>query len=149
MEVEDEAADDVGKDGASLSKTEKSSKYAHYKFSLPPEPKGKPSADLVEKINNLYEKMEISNMDMNEIIQQRKDFRNPSLYDKLVQFCGINEFGTNYPPDMYNPLQWGKESYYEELAKVQNNDMLKRQKDRKEREKMMQARKVEEEAKKR
>ncbi|KAJ8914819.1 hypothetical protein NQ315_014565 [Exocentrus adspersus] len=27
--------------------------------------------------------------------------------------------GTNYPPSIYDPLKWSKESYYEELARVQ------------------------------
>lgn len=140
-------------EGKSPAKEAKIDKYAHYGFTLPPEPKGKPSPELVEKIRHLYEKMEDSNMDMNRIIQERKDFRNPSIYEKLISFCDINEFGTNYPPEMYDPLQWGPESFYEELAKAQKVEMTKRQKDKKESDKIEQAtaaaRKVEEEAKKR
>lgn len=140
-------------DGKSPKKDAKVDKYAHYGFTLPPEPKGKPSPELVEKIRHLYEKMEDSNMDMNRIIQERKDFRNPSIYEKLISFCDINEFGTNYPPEIYDPLQWGTESFYEELAKAQKVEMTKRQKDKKDSDKIEQAtaaaRKVEEEAKKR
>ncbi|KAI8038386.1 SAP30-binding protein [Drosophila gunungcola] len=132
---------------------EKDPKYAKYKFQLPPEPKGKPSAELVAKITKMYTKMRQTNMDMNRVIQDRKEFRNPSIYDKLISFCDINEFGTNYPPEIYDPLQWGEESYYESLAAVQKTEMVKRQKDRKDMDKVEQAtalaRKVEEEAKKR
>lgn len=39
--------------------------------------------------------------------------------------------GTNYPPTIYDPLKWDKESYYEELAKVQKVEMDKREKERK------------------
>lgn len=39
--------------------------------------------------------------------------------------------GTNYPPSFYDPLKWGKNSYYEELAKVQKAEMDKREKERK------------------
>jgi len=128
-------------------------KYASYGFTLPPEPKSKPNTELIKKIDDLYSKMETRNMDMNRVIQERKEFRNPSIYEKLIQFCDINECGTNYPIEMYDPFQWGPESYYEELAKVQKNEMLKRQKERKENDKIEQAaaaaRKVEEEAKKR
>lgn len=120
---------------------------------MPPEPKGKPLPELSDKIQQLYDKMETNNMDMNRIIQQRKEFRNPSIYEKLIQFCDINEFGANYPPEIYDPLQWGPESFYEELARVQKNEMLKRQKEKKDIDKIEQvsalARKVEEEAKKR
>lgn len=103
-----------------------------YGFSLPPEPKGKCSLELQEKIANLYEKMRNSNMDTNKIIQERKEFRNPSIYEKLIQFCDINELGTNYSPEIFDPSQWGKESYYEELAKAQKLEMEKVEKARKE-----------------
>ncbi|XP_055532157.1 SAP30-binding protein [Wyeomyia smithii] len=103
-----------------------------YGFSLPPEPKGKCSLELQEKISTLYEKMRNSNMDTNKIIQERKEFRNPSIYEKLIQFCDINELGTNYSPDIFDPSQWGKESYYEELAKAQKTEMEKVEKARKE-----------------
>jgi len=98
---------------------------------LPPEPLGHCSADLQDKILKLHEKMQNNALDMNALIQQRKDFRNPSIYEKLIQFCGINELGTNYPPEIYDPLRWGKESFYEELAKVQKVEMEKREKERK------------------
>ncbi|XP_062544652.1 SAP30-binding protein [Armigeres subalbatus] len=103
-----------------------------YGFSLPPEPKGKCSLELQEKITNLYEKMKNSSMDTNKIIQERKEFRNPSIYEKLIQFCDINELGTNYSSDIFDPSQWGKESYYEELAKAQKTEMEKVEKARKE-----------------
>uniref|UniRef100_A0A182ITX0 Uncharacterized protein n=1 Tax=Anopheles atroparvus TaxID=41427 RepID=A0A182ITX0_ANOAO len=103
-----------------------------YGFSLPPEPKGKCSQELQDKIAALHERMKNSNMDTNRIIQERKEFRNPSIYEKLIQFCDINELGTNYPPEVFDPFQWGKESYYEELAKAQKIEMEKVEKARKE-----------------
>ena len=103
---------------------------------IPPEPPGKCSNKLQEKITRLYEKMRRHNLHMNESIQRRKDFRNPSIYEKLIDFCGIDEKGTNYPPELYNPSIWGKESYYDALAKVQLEDMEKREKERRERTKI-------------
>lgn len=99
---------------------------------IPPEPPGKCSAELQEKISHLYQKMIHDGKDMNKVIQDRKSFRNPSIYEKLIQFCNINELDTNYPPEIYDPLRWGKESYYEELAKSQKTEMDRREKDRKE-----------------
>ncbi|XP_017123309.1 SAP30-binding protein [Drosophila elegans] len=152
MEVDEESGGFPAEERSAES-YEKDPKYAKYKFQLPPEPKGKPSAELVAKITKMYTKMRQTNMDMNRVIQDRKEFRNPSIYDKLISFCDINEFGTNYPPEIYDPLQWGEESYYESLAAVQKTEMVKRQKDRKDMDKVEQAtalaRKVEEEAKKR
>lgn len=85
----------------------KKDKFAEYGFNLPPEPKGKCPQELQDKISNMYEKMKLNGMDMNRVIQDRKEFRNPSIYEKLIQFCDINELGTNYPPEIYDPLQWG------------------------------------------
>lgn len=103
---------------------------------LPPEPQGRCSKELQDKIARLHEKMEKDGVNMNFLIQKRKDFRNPSIYEKLLQFCNINELGTNYPPHLYDPLRWGKESFYEELGRLQKEDMEKRQKERKEKTKV-------------
>lgn len=136
----------IDKDTTTLSEVEQVEDDG---IQLPLEPPGHCSSDLQDKILKLHEKMQNNALDMNAIIQQRKDFRNPSIYEKLIQFCGINELGnndkqctvycikyfgvlgTNYPPQIYDPLRWGKESFYEELAKVQKVEMEKREKERK------------------
>lgn len=125
---------------------------AEYGFSLPAEPRGRCPAELQDKIANMHAKMR-DGMDMNRLIQDRKEFRNPSIYEKLIQFCDINELGTNYPPEIYDPLQWGNESFYEELAGAQKVEMERRERERKDGLKhqlvVEAARKAEEEAKRR
>ena len=37
------------------------------------------------------------------------------LLEKLVAFMGVQEFGTNYPAELYDPNGFGKEEYYEKL----------------------------------
>lgn len=103
---------------------------------LPPEPTNPCPKDLQDKITKLYDQMQNGGLDMNDVIQNRKAFRNPSIYEKLIDFCNLNEFGTNYPAEIYDPLKWGKESYYDELAKVQKAEMEKREKERKEKTKV-------------
>jgi len=66
--------------------------------------------------------------DYNRIIQGKKAFRNPSIYEKLIIHCNIDELGTNFPPHLYDGHLFGKESYYEELGKVQKTEMDKREK---------------------
>lgn len=41
-----------------------------------------------------------------------------SIYEKLIQYCGIDELGTNYPKDMFDPHGWSEDSYYEALGKL-------------------------------
>lgn len=106
---------------------------------LPPEPQGKCPKALQDKITKMYDKMLNQGMSlnyMNNKIKQRKDYRNPSIYEKLIEFCGIDEKGTNYPPEMFDPHQWGKESFYDALDKAQKTEMEKREKERKDRTKI-------------
>ncbi|XP_028172719.1 SAP30-binding protein [Ostrinia nubilalis] len=99
--------------------------------SIPPEPPGKCPKELQESIAKFYSRMLSEGLDMNRIIQDKKNFRNPSIYEKLIQFCDINELDTNYPPEIYDPLKWGKESYYDELSRVQKFEMDRREKEKK------------------
>ncbi|XP_063957092.1 SAP30-binding protein-like isoform X3 [Lytechinus pictus] len=100
---------------------------------LPPEPPGRCSRHLQEKINSYYKK----SLNLNQIIQRRKDFRNPSIYEKLIDFLGIDELGTNYPKDMYDPYCWKESSYYDALAKAQREEIQKKkEKDKKEKTKV-------------
>ena len=90
--------------------------------------KGLCSASLQERINKLHQKKVGHNYDMNAVIQNKKAFRNPSIYEKLIQYCGIDEHGTNFPKELYDGHLFGKESYYDELAKVQKAEMDRREK---------------------
>ena len=107
--------------------------FKKYGFHLPAEPKTKVDPKLQESISNLYQKMtRNSEFDLNSYIQDKKEFRNPSIYDKLIQFCDINELGTNFPPEIFDVSIYGPESYYEELAKAQKAEMDKLEKQKKE-----------------
>ncbi|KAG9350377.1 hypothetical protein JZ751_026732 [Albula glossodonta] len=103
---------------------------------IPPEPPGRCSNHLQEKIQKLYERKLHGDFDTNSHIQKKKEFRNPSIYEKLIQFCGIDELGTNYPKDMFDPHGWSEDSYYEALAKAQKVEMDKLEKAKKERTKI-------------
>merc|ERR1719158_731860 len=95
---------------------------------LPPEPEGFCSRKLQDKINAAMEKKMKEGYNYNRVIQSKKAFRNPSIYEKLIIHCNIDELGTNFPPHLYDGHLFGKESYYEELGKVQKTEMDKREK---------------------
>ena len=40
--------------------------------------------------------MEKYNYSMNEGIRKKKDFKNPSIYEKLIERYKINEYGSNF-----------------------------------------------------
>jgi hypothetical protein len=100
---------------------------------LPPEPSSKCPGRLQARVSEMYERKIRDGIDYNAKIQELKSFRNPSIYDKLLEYCDVDELGTNYPEDLYpSHSWWGKESYYEALAKAQKEEMDKREKERKE-----------------
>lgn len=103
---------------------------------LPPEPAGRCSNALQEKIIKLLEKKGRLGIDLNRNVQERKDFRNPSIYDKLVQFCNLDEVGTNYPEHLFNPHEWSEDSYYDNLLKTQKKAYEKKEKAKLERTKI-------------
>jgi len=98
--------------------------------SLPPEPPGRCSKSLQEKIAKMIEKKRNGHMNVNEYVQRKKEFRNPSIYDKLVNFIGIEEHGTNFPREIYDPSVWGPDSYYEALAKTQKEYNTQKEKEK-------------------
>ena len=95
---------------------------------LPPEPAGHCSKQLQEKIEKAWKSKMERGTDYNRIIQDKRAFRNPSIYENLIIHCNIDEFGTNFPPHLSDGHLFGKESYYEELDKVQKTEMDKREK---------------------
>lgn len=97
---------------------------------LPPEPEGRCSRSLQDKIARMLERKKLGKLSLNEHVQQKKDFRNPSIYEKLVSYCSIDEYGTNYPRNLFNPSSWGVESYYDALAKAQKEAHDKKEKEK-------------------
>ena len=55
---------------------------------------------------------------INDHIRHSKKFRNPCLLDKLVAYLGVHEFGTNYPPSLYDPNELSKEEHYDRLEEA-------------------------------
>ena len=94
---------------------------------MPSPPRGKCSNSLQRKIEELLIKKQRNGLNLNRSVQRRKDFRNPSIYEKLVSFVKIDELGSNFTT--FNPAGWGPESYYEKLAIVQKEQYDKKQKE--------------------
>ncbi|CAH8500407.1 unnamed protein product [Schistosoma intercalatum] len=91
---------------------------------LPSEPTGHCSMVLQERVERAVRRMRLDiSYDPNRAIQDNKAFRNPSIYEKLIDFLKIDEKGTNFSTDIYDPYRWTPQSYYEELAKVQNREI--------------------------
>ncbi len=103
---------------------------------LPPEPRVPCSKIMQEKVKALLQKQAVLGIDVNKTIQDRKDFRNPSIFTKMIEFSNLDEFGTNYPEHIYNPHNWNEEDYYENISKAQKKAYEKKEKAKLERGKL-------------
>lgn len=70
---------------------------------MPPKPAGKVASRVQEKYNNLLSARQ-KGLDINEKIRNNKMFRNPSIYEKLIGVMGIDERGSNYPKEVFDPM---------------------------------------------
>lgn len=54
---------------------------------------------------------------MNAIIKNEKKFKNPAIYDMLIEKFGLDEIGSNFPKSVFDPHAFNEDSFYEELGK--------------------------------
>ena len=97
-----------------------------YSVMFPPEPSGRCSNSLQDKVMRALE----NNFCFNKSVERDKDFRNPSIYEKMIEFCGIDEYGTNYPTHLFDPSLWRDSGGYENLRRLQKEAYDRKQKAR-------------------
>lgn len=100
------------------------------RVNLPPIPPGHCKPVLQAKIVQLLHKRKQRNIGLNKSVQNRKDFRNPSIYDKLVSFLGLDELGSNYEQRLFDEKAWGPDCYFDVLGRLQKEQYEKKEKDK-------------------
>ena len=61
------------------------------------------------------------------LMTETKEYSNPLILEKVVSYYDLDEIGTNYPKNIYNPHSMLPEDFYEEIAKRQTEMMLTQQ----------------------
>lgn len=107
-------------------------------IALPPPPPGKCPQQLQDNVTRYVNNVRRGNKDYDIIIQNKKEFRNPSIYEKLIDLLDLDEMGSNYPLDRFDPHMWvsSKDHYYDEIARIQKEEMDRREKERKDKTKV-------------
>ena len=135
-DIQEQMVEDIVEEGASQVEDqhshidEKAADSAQV-LKLPPLVATKCSKAMQDKVTFLHKKVTQEGMDLNFSIQGKKNFRNPSIYEKLLEYCRIDEQGTNYPTHLYNPRIFGPESHYKALAEAQNENERKKKEKKK------------------
>lgn len=51
------------------------------------------------------------------LITNEKEYLNPLILDKIIEYYDIDEIGSNYPKEVYNPHGKDPSDFFEELTK--------------------------------
>ncbi|EAL67592.1 hypothetical protein DDB_G0279635 [Dictyostelium discoideum AX4] len=81
---------------------------------------------LKEKIIR-YHKMKQDGISINQALRNSSSFKNPSVIEKLISFCEIDELGSNYPLSQFNPHSYPLDDYYKPLNEKQRKMDEKRE----------------------
>ena len=54
----------------------------------------------------------------NDSLMMNRSFRNPHLYAKLVEFVDVDEKGTNFPQDVWDPSEMGVEWFADKIGEM-------------------------------
>eukprot|EP00026_Physarum_polycephalum_P012077 Phypoly_transcript_12347.p1 GENE.Phypoly_transcript_12347~~Phypoly_transcript_12347.p1 ORF type:complete len:311 (+),score=50.18 Phypoly_transcript_12347:139-1071(+) len=95
---------------------------------LQPEPAHAVASALQERVVRFFA-FKSEGKSINDI-RNSKAYKNPDILEKLVQHCGINEIGSNYPTELFDPLAFHPHDFYDSIALEQRRMEEKRPDDR-------------------
>ncbi|KAJ1922517.1 SAP30-binding protein [Tieghemiomyces parasiticus] len=96
-------------------------------WGIPPEPPGLCDPEVQAKFAQ-WERLMHEGMRFNEQLFQSKAYRNPHICAKLIEYLGLDETGSNYPAEVYDPKAFTPSAYAAEMAKlVEEAEELRKQ----------------------
>ncbi|KZO95343.1 HCNGP-domain-containing protein [Calocera viscosa TUFC12733] len=87
-------------------------------WGIPARPDGEPDPALVAKLAKFHD-LKRRGKHFNDTLMSNKAFRNPHIYEKLVNFVDVDEKGTNFPREIWDPFDYRPEWKAEALAEEQ------------------------------
>ncbi|VDM37810.1 unnamed protein product [Toxocara canis] len=91
---------------------------------LPMSPTEKCSRELELKFEKFFAK-KAAGMDLNSSIQTRRDFKNPSIYERLIETFEVDELGSNFNPSVFDPHGFTEDCFYDVICKWNSSVMQK------------------------
>ncbi|CAJ0752372.1 15638_t:CDS:2, partial [Entrophospora sp. SA101] len=70
--------------------------------------------ELEAKLAHFFE-LKDKGVHFNDHLLKNKAFRNPHIYDKLVEFVHLDEIGSNFDREVYDPYGFPAEAYADQL----------------------------------
>ncbi|GAA6027247.1 hypothetical protein JCM8097_002522 [Rhodosporidiobolus ruineniae] len=88
-------------------------------FGIPPVPTGPCKPSVEAKLANFHKLRETRGLHFNDSLHASKAFRNPRIYAKLVEFVDVDETGTNWDRQVWDPKGLGPEATASRIAELQ------------------------------
>ncbi|XP_072993559.1 uncharacterized protein [Typha latifolia] len=97
---------------------------------LPPPVTTKCSEELQQKMNRFlaYKK---SGKSFNADLRNRKDYRNPDFLQHAVRYQDIDQIGTCFSKDVFDPHGYDKSDYYDEIEADMKRELERKEQERK------------------
>lgn len=87
------------------------------RLDLPPAPIQPPDEAVVDKIRNYLELKAEDGFDMTNNIRSKKNFGNPYIFSIAVEHFKIDEIGSNYPQQLFDPHGYHESDYEAAIKK--------------------------------
>ncbi|CAG8648989.1 7527_t:CDS:2 [Cetraspora pellucida] len=94
-------------------------------WGIPPEPETECDPILQEKIDHFHS-LSKKGVHFNENLLKNKAFRNPHIYNKLVEFVELDEIGSNFDREIFDPYGFPSEAFADQLAEAQKKILEER-----------------------
>ncbi|KAK4399246.1 SAP30-binding protein [Sesamum angolense] len=85
---------------------------------LPPPPKGKCSDELQEKIIKFLALKKTTGRSFNAEVRNRKEYRNPDFLLHAVTYQDIDQIGSCFSKDVFDPHGYDKSDFYDEIDSI-------------------------------
>ena len=82
----------------------------------------RPSNDTVRKLQKFLE-YRAQGHNFMENLKSKKDFHNPYILDKVVDYFGIKDIDPNFNKRVFDPRRYEPSMYYDQLALIQKRVM--------------------------
>lgn len=98
---------------------------------LPPPPKDKCSDELQEKIVKFLTLKKTTGRSFNAEVRNRKEYRNPDFLLHAVTYQDIDQIGTCFSKDVFDPHGYDKSDFYDEIEADMKREMERKEQEKK------------------
>ncbi|WOG86625.1 hypothetical protein DCAR_0205842 [Daucus carota subsp. sativus] len=98
---------------------------------LPPLPKAKCSDELQEKIVKFLTLRKTTGRSYNAEVRNRKEYRNPDFLLHAVTYQDIDQIGTCFSKDVFDPHGYDKSDFYDEIEADMKREMERKEQEKK------------------